>query len=50
MTEKTLEHALESPDFLIQLAMKLKEEKEARTLAENKVIELQPLADVAEER
>lgn len=30
MTEKTLERALESPDFLIQLATKLKNEQEAR--------------------
>lgn len=50
MTEKTLERALESPDFLIQLATKLKNEQEARKVAENKVEELQPLADVAEER
>lgn len=50
MTEKTLERALESPDFIIQLATKLKNEQEARKVAENKVEELQPLADVAEER
>lgn len=37
MTEKTLERALESPDFLIQLATKLKNEQEARKVAENNV-------------
>lgn len=30
MTENTLEQALTNPDFLIQLAIKLKEEQEAR--------------------
>lgn len=37
MTEDTLERALTSPDFLIQLATKLKEEKEARVKAEAKI-------------
>ncbi|MCZ0847820.1 phage antirepressor, partial [Brevibacillus laterosporus] len=37
MTEGTLEKALTSPDFLIQLATKLKEEQEARTLAEDQL-------------
>ncbi len=39
MTDDTLEKALTSPDFLIQLATQLKEEKEARRAleAENKV-------------
>lgn len=34
MTEQTLERALNEPDFLIQLATKLKEEKEKRKKAE----------------
>ena len=40
MTEATIEKALTSPDFLIQLATKLKEEQEARKLAEQKSKEL----------
>ena len=34
MTEQTIEQALTSPDFLIQLATKLKDEQEARKRAE----------------
>ena len=37
MTENTLEQALTNPDFLIQLATKLKEEQEARKKLEKKV-------------
>ncbi|MGN0298904.1 MAG: BRO family protein [Lachnospiraceae bacterium] len=37
MTPQTLEQALASPDFLIQLATKLKEEQEARKAAEAKI-------------
>lgn len=37
MTKDTLEKALTSPDFLIQLATRLKEEQEARALAEAKI-------------
>ena len=40
MTEATLEEALTSPDFLIQLATKLKEEQEARKIAEEKNVTL----------
>ena len=40
MTEATLEEALTSPDFLIQLATKLKEEQEARKIAEEKNVAL----------
>lgn len=47
MTQKTLEKALESPDFLIELATKLKEEKEARKLAEEKIEQQQPLVNFA---
>lgn len=36
MTNEIIEKALTSPDFLIQLATQLKEEKEARLLAEQK--------------
>lgn len=41
MTDSTIQKALESPDFLIQLATKLKEEKEKRAVleAENKALE-----------
>lgn len=42
MTEQTLEKALTSPDFLIQLATQLKEEKEARIQAEQTVEEQKP--------
>lgn len=37
MTNDTIEKALNEPDFLIQLATKLKEEKEARVKAEAKI-------------
>ena len=40
MTEQTLEQALTSPDFLIQLANQLKQEQEARKLAEQQKDEL----------
>ena len=40
MTEATLEEALTNPDFLIQLATKLKEEQEARKIAEEKNVAL----------
>lgn len=36
MTEQTLERALTEPDFLIQLATQLKEERNKRLLAEQK--------------
>lgn len=44
MTENTLEQALTNPDFLIQLATKLKEEQEARKRLEAKVKEDEPHA------
>lgn len=44
MTENTLEQALTSPDFLIQLATKLKEEQEARKKLEAKLKEERPHA------
>lgn len=37
MTENTLEKALLSPDYLIQLATKIKEEQQMRILAEEKI-------------
>ncbi len=43
MTNETLEKALTSPDFLIQLATNLKEEKQKRIEAEQK-------AEVAEQK
>lgn len=45
MTPDTLEKALTSPDFLIQLATKLKEERAARVEAETKLQIAQPKAD-----
>lgn len=42
MTDSTLEQALTSPDFLIQLATKLKEEKEARKALEEKIDQDKP--------
>lgn len=44
MTENTLEQALTNPDFLIQLATRLKEEQEARKRLEEKVKEDEPHA------
>lgn len=40
MTEQTLERALTEPDFLIQLATQLKEERNKRLLAEKKATEV----------
>lgn len=42
MTSQTIEKALSSPDFLIQLATKLKEEQEARKLAEQIIEDQRP--------
>ena len=47
MTEQTIEKALTSPDFLIQLATELKKEQEARKLAEQKIEEQKPLVEFA---
>lgn len=44
MTDATLERALGEPDFLISLATKLKEEREARKALEADVEKLQPKA------
>lgn len=41
MTESTIERALAEPDFLIQLATQLKEERNKRLLAEEKATEAQ---------
>ena len=43
MTEQTLEQALMSPDFLVRLATQLKEEHDARRLAEQTIEEQKPL-------
>lgn len=48
MTEQTIEKALTSPDFLIQLATQLKEEQAARRLAEQKIEEQRPLVEFAD--
>lgn len=42
MTEQTIEKALTNPDFLIQLATQLKEEREKRLEVENKLEEAKP--------
>ena len=47
MTSETIEKALTSPDFLIQLATQLKEEKMAREKAEQKIIEQEPFVNFA---
>lgn len=46
LTDNVLEEALTSPDFLIQLATQLKEEKEARLKAEQKTIEQEKTIEV----
>jgi anti-repressor protein len=48
MTENTLEKALTSPDFLIQLATQLKEEQTKRFVAEQTIQKQQPLVSFAE--
>lgn len=48
MTENTLEKALTSPDFLIQLATKLKEEQQVRIEAENQIERDKPKVIFAE--
>ncbi len=48
MTDETLEKALLSPDFLIQLATELKKEKEMRIAAENKIKADEPKVAFAE--
>lgn len=45
MTESTIQKALNSPDFLIQLATKLKDEQAARLEAESKLAIAQPKAE-----
>jgi len=47
MTEQTIEKALTSPDFLIQLATQLKQEQEARKLAEQTIEKQKPLVEFA---
>ena len=44
MTENTIQKALTNPDFLIQLATQLKEEQEARRVAEQTIEEQKPKA------
>lgn len=46
MTNDTLEKALTSPDFLIQLATNLKDEQSKRIAAENEVTKLKPKAQL----
>ncbi|PGZ95183.1 hypothetical protein COE51_21385 [Bacillus pseudomycoides] len=48
MTENTLQKVLTSPDFLIELVTNLKNEQEARKLAEFKVAEQQEVIEVLE--
>lgn len=47
MTEQVLEQALTSPDFLIQLATKLKDEQEKRKQLESKIEQDKPLVTFA---
>ncbi|MEK4776002.1 hypothetical protein NST86_06515 [Bacillus sp. FSL L8-0199] len=47
-TDSTLEKALTSPDFLIELVTNLKYEQEARKLAESKVAEQKQVIEVLE--
>lgn len=47
MTEQTIEKALTSPDFLIQLATQLKQEQEARKLAEQTIEKQKHLVEFA---
>lgn len=47
MTEQTIEKALTNPDFLIQLATKLKDEQEKRRELENKIEQDKPLVTFA---
>jgi anti-repressor protein len=45
MTDRTIEKALSDPDFLIQLATQLKDEKQKRVEAEQTIKELAPAAE-----
>lgn len=47
MTNEVIERTLTDPDYLIQLATSLKEERQARLLAEQKIEEQKPLVDFA---
>lgn len=47
MTNEVIERTLTDPDYLIQLATALKEERQARQLAEQKIEEQKPLVDFA---
>ena len=47
MTNEVIERTLTDPDYLIQLATALKEERQARLVAEQKIEEDKPLVDFA---
>ena len=47
MTNEVIERTLTDPDYLIQLATALKEEQQARKLAEEKIEKQKPLVDFA---
>lgn len=47
MTNEVIERTLTDPDYLIQLATALKEERKARKLAEEKIERQKPLVDFA---
>lgn len=47
MTNEAIERTLTDPDYLIQLATTLKEERKARLLAEQKIEEQKPLVEFA---
>lgn len=48
MTQEVIEKTLTNPDFIIQLATQLKDEREKRKLAEKKIEEQKPLVTFAE--
>ena len=48
MTNEVIERTLTDPDYLIQLATALKEERQARLIAEQKIEEQRPLVECAD--
>ena len=48
MTNEVIERTLTDPDYLIQLATALKEERQARLIAEQKIEEQRPLVEFAD--
>ncbi len=48
MTDQVLEQAVTNPDFAIGLLTKLKEEKEKLAVAQQQIVQQQPLVTFAE--